>query len=307
MKKRILVACMLSAMCLGLTGCKSSDYKEALAFQESGDYSAALIIYNELGDYKDSANRGSECHAFITAIDNFNAAKDSVNSKNTELDAEITNAEKLINSEEIALDETLRPTLETAVSETKTKKITVPEMPVSLDDITIETDKLNAFDYTDTITKLNEAYSALDTSIKQYSLVNNPTEGYVIDCLGEVNNVIDISAVTEDNDPNGNLNKSGGYTAQVYFSCDLVNQEEIQGVTIIDKGTECGGSIEIYSTPEDAQKRKDYLSAFDGGIFASGSHEVVGTVLVRTSDKLKASEQKDMEANIISALTTIKN
>ena len=307
MKNRILVACLLSAMCLGLTGCKSSDYKEALAFQESGDYSAALMIYDELGDYKDSTNRGSECQAFITAIDNFNTAKDTVNSKNTELDTEISKAEALITSVEIALDETLRPTMETAVFETKAKKVTLPEMPVSVDDINAETDKLNVVDYTDAIIKLNEAYSALDTSIKQYVLVNNPTEGYVIKCLGTVSHIVDISAVTEDNDPNGNLNKSGGYTAHVYFSSDLINQEEIQGVTIIDKGTDCGGSIEVYSTPEDAQQREEYLAAFDGGIFASGSHTVVGTVLVRTSDKLKASEQKEMEANIITVLTTIKN
>ena len=36
----------------------------------------------------------------------------------------------------------------------------------------------------------------------------------------------------------------------------------------------------------------DYLAAFDGGIFASGSHTVVGTVLVRTSNELTASQQK---------------
>ena len=52
-----------------------------------------------------------------------------------------------------------------------------------------------------------------------------------------------------------------------------------------------------------AIKRKDYLSAFDGGVLASGSHTVIGTVLVRTSNELTASQQKDLEAKIIAALT----
>lgn len=34
------------------------------------------------------------------------------------------------------------------------------------------------------------------------------------------------------------------------------------------------------------------LSGFDGSPFASGSHAVLGTVIVQTSDKLTASQQK---------------
>ena len=132
-----------------------------------------------------------------------------------------------------------------------------------------------------------------------------PTEAYVIKCLEKVPNVTGISAVTEDNDPNGNLNKAGGYTAQVYFSSDLVNQASVRGNSIIDKGTDCGGSIEIYTSPEDAEKRNTYLASFDGTIFVSGSHSVIGTVVVRISNELKASQQKEMEANIIAALIEI--
>lgn len=306
MKKKILVACLVGVMCFGLSGCKSNDYKEAVTYQEAGEYASALTIYSSLGEYKDASDRGAECQAFITAIDNFNTAKDKADSANTSVDTEISKAETLIGGEELALDETLRTALETAVSETKAAKISVPEMPATVDEINAETDKLEALDYTDVLANLDDAYTALDTNIKQYALANNPSEGYIIECLGKVSHVADISAVTEDNDPNGNLNKAGGYTAQVYFSSDLVDQGEVSGNTVIDKGTDCGGSIEVYSTPEDAQKREEYLAGFDGGILASGSHTVVGTVLVRTSDKLKESEQKEMEANIIEVLTTLK-
>ena len=123
--------------------------------------------------------------------------------------------------------------------------------------------------------------------------------------MKKVENIIDISAATEDNDPNKNLNKAGGYTAQVFFSSDLVNQSEVYGTTIIEKGTAAGGSIEVYSNVEDANSRNEYLAAFDGGFFASGSHTVIGTVVVRTSDELTASQQKTLEANIIAALTEI--
>ena len=85
-----------------------------------------------------------------------------------------------------------------------------------------------------------------------------------------------------------------------------MDQGEVLGDTVIEKGTDCGGSIEVYSTVEDANSRNDYLASYDGGIFASGSHIVVGTVLVRTSDKLTASQQKTMEDNIITVLTMIE-
>lgn len=132
--------------------------------------------------------------------------------------------------------------------------------------------------------------------------LDNPSEDYVVDCLEKVPNIMEIECVTEDNDPNGNLNKAGGYTACVYFSVDLIDQSEVDGTTVIDKGTDCGGCIEVYANEEDAVKRNDYLAYFDGGILASGSHKVVGTCVVRTSDLLTATQQKLLENNIIFAL-----
>ena len=53
------------------------------------------------------------------------------------------------------------------------------------------------------------------------------------------------------------------------------------------------------------KKRNDYLAGFDGGIFASGSHKVIGTVLIRTSDHLTASQQEELETAIVEALTKV--
>ena len=180
-------------------------------------------------------------------------------------------------------------------------------MPSKLDDITAKTEELAVVDYTDETKAVTDAIAAVQDSISKYKLVDQPTEGFVIERLGRISDVSDIAAVTEDNDPNGQLNKSGGYTATVYFTSPLVDQSKLYKAegSVIDKGTEGGGAVEVYRTPEEAQKRCDYLANFDGSVFSSGSHKVIGTCLVRTSDKLTASQQNTLEAEIVDALTQL--
>ncbi|MBR2738712.1 MAG: hypothetical protein IKD88_08385 [Lachnospiraceae bacterium] len=107
-------------------------------------------------------------------------------------------------------------------------------------------------------------------------------------------------------DPNNLLNKQGGYIAFVVFSSELIDQNSVYGDTLMEKGTECGGSVEVYRTPEEANVRNDYLALFDGGAFSSGSHTVVGTVIVRTSYQLTASQQSALESSIIEELTSLE-
>ena len=300
MKKKIILFLASTVIAVSLAGCKSGDYNEAIKLQEAGDYQAALELYENIEDYenyKDTAERVDVCKAMIEAINAFDSARSSAEQKNSDLDTVISEAEALVAEGKPALDETLIPTLETAISEAKSAKQPIMEMPATEDEIIAATQQLDSLDYSSALSNLSEKKSALEKSVKQYALVDAPTEAYVIECLKKVENIVDISAVTEDNDPNGNLNKAGGYTAQVYFSSDLVNQSEVYGAS--------GGSIEVYANVEDATARNEYLASFDGGIFASGSHTVVGTALVRTSDELTASQQQTLEANIITALTEI--
>lgn len=309
-KKMVLVAALVIIMSMSLTGCKSSDYKKGVEYQESGEYSSALEMYKGIDgyeNYKDTAERVETCEAMINAIEQYDAAKTELEAKNTELETLISDSEALVSEGKTALDETMIPALETSISDTKTVKQEVPDMPDTADSILSTVETMNAVDYTDAMGKLNDSKAALEKSIKQYELVDNPTEAYVIECLQKVEHVADISAVTEDNDPNGQLNKPGGYTATVYYSDDRISLDSsIYGTSVIEQGTDGGGAIEVYPTVEDAEKRRDYLAAYDGGIFASGTHTVIGTVLVRTSNELKASEQQDMEAKIIAALTYVE-
>ena len=309
-KRMFLIVALTITMGMCLTGCKSGDYNKGVKYQKEGKYSKALEMYKSIEnyeDYKDTAERVETCEAMAAAIKEYDAAKADLEEKNKELETLISDSETLATEEKTALDETLVPALETTISETKAIKQEVPDMPDTAEEIMSTAETMKAIDYTDAVTKLSDSKAALEKSIKQYELVDNPTEAYVIACLGKVEHVAEISAVTEDNDPNGNLNKPGGYTATVYYSDDRIALDSsIHGTSVIEQGTDGGGAIEVYSTVEDAEKRRDYLATFDGSILASGTHTVIGTVLVRTSNELKASEQQDMEAKLIAALTYVE-
>lgn len=241
----------------------------------------------------------------IAATDAFKTETSRIEGQLAERDSVVKSAEELIAASKQALDETLTPTLETAVSSAKAVTFEIPKIPSGIEEINKVTKELKAIDNSAVITAVINAQKNLENSIKQYEQVTAPKESFVIERLKKVTYIADISAVTEDNDPNGKLNKAGGYTAQIYFSSKLVDQSKAVGKSIIEKGTACGGSIEVYSTADEANKRNTYLASFDGSVFASGSHKVIGSVIVRTSDLLMASKQKELEASIVEALTAL--
>lgn len=249
----------------------------------------------------------AESQEMTEAKESFGAEASRIAEQAVQLDEAISAGEELVLSGESLLSPELVPALETAISEGKAAKVDIPERPNELSAINDETARLRDVDYAPRIDAICEAMEAVQNSIDQYKLVDCPTESYVIQKLGTVSNVQDISAVTEDNDPNGQLGKAGGYTAAVYFSSDLVDVSELYSVgeSVIERGTDGGGCIEVYASPEDAEKRQEYLAAFDGSVLATGSHIVVGTVLVRTSNLLTASQQDALESAIVEALTAL--
>jgi len=136
--------------------------------------------------------------------------------------------------------------------------------------------------------------------------VVKPSEEAVIIALSKTPGVTGIEAATEEHDPNHKLHKQGGYLSQVYFETAtyLDQNKYIQrdGMSIVDRGTDCGGSIEVYSTVDQAKKRDTYLAGFDGTMFYSGSHIVVGTCVIRTSEDLTAATQMNLTNQIIASL-----
>lgn len=144
-----------------------------------------------------------------------------------------------------------------------------------------------------------------DEAISDNSGLINPEEAFVIERLKLVPEIAVVAAATEEHDPNNLLGKQGGYTAQIYFSSTLISPNAINRTLdqVIDDGTDGGGSIEVYKTAEEAIRREEYLGAYDGTAFSSGSHTVVGSCLIRTSRNLTASQQTALESSIIEALT----
>ena len=116
--------------------------------------------------------------------------------------------------------------------------------------------------------------------------LNAPTGDWVSERLAVVNGIRGCQQVTEAMNPDGLLGKEGGYSACVYFAHSAINQSEVPGNSIVAKGTDAGGAVEIYPTLADAQARIEYLAGFDKTILYSGSYAIVGTMVIRTSYKL---------------------
>ncbi len=239
------------------------------------------------------------------AKEEFNNEVARVQTDYESLNAEIAIAEELVMTEEAALDESLKPALENVISDAKTVEFNAPNMPSKTEDINAATDELKDVSFSEKVQSLQDAEKALSDSIEQLKLVTNPSEAFVIERLQGIEGVGEIGAITEDTDRNGLLGKDGSYVVKVNFISPWIDQSEVSGATAAEKGVSGGGGVEVFLTPEDVEKRDTYLGAFDGSLLSSGSHKVVGTVLVRTSDKLTASQQDALEAAIIESLTRL--
>lgn len=238
------------------------------------------------------------------AVGNFNAAAEQVNEKNRELDDAISAAQAVLDSGEEPYNSETVSDLTTAIVDANAAKRNVPDLPENKDDVIKASNTLREpLDYTDIIASISEKQTALETSIQQMKQVTNPSEDFIVQRLQQIDGISGYQAVTEDHDPNGNLHKQGGYTAAIYFSSPLINQDEVYGADIVDKGTECGGCIEVYANADDAESRNAYLASFDGaGLLNSGSHTVVGTVVIRTSPQLTATQQNELAQAITDKL-----
>ena len=238
----------------------------------------------------------------------FNAAVKEVEAKNTELASAMNDAQKILDKKEAVYDNTTKEAFITALSDAKAAQRKIPDLPKKTADINAETKKLSEpLDYSSVINAISEKQTAYQNSVLQMKQITNPNEDFVIQHLKGIPNISGYQAVTEDHDPNGNLNKQGGYTSTVYFSTPLIGQSSVYGNDIVDKGTECGGAIEVYASEEDAEKRDSYLASFDGaGMLNSGSHKVLGTIVIRTSTKLTATQQNEFTNNITNKLLELQ-
>lgn len=237
----------------------------------------------------------------------FESQVERIETQIEEKDNEIEKAKELLEVDKEALDKSIETSLKSTIESAEKLEVKIPNMPRETEEINAKTDELESIDLTEEITDLKNTQKLLKDSRKKYELLINPTNEYIVEKLQNVDDIDKVEGVTEDNDPNGNLNKPGGYTAQVYFSSPLVKDEYgLFTGDVIEDGTDCGGSIEVYKTVSEAQTRNEYLSSFDGGWLASGSHTVYGSIIIRTSSELTASQQKALEEEVLNALTELE-
>lgn len=240
----------------------------------------------------------------------FDAAAAGLNNRNAELDSAIEKLQDLMGSGEDPLDEGTLEAASAAIGEAQGAKQEVPAMPGDTGEINSLAAKIDGMgDYAPQLEALSTAQTNLQNSIDQLKQVTKPSEQFVIERLTGLPNITGVEAATEQNDPNGKLHKDGGYTAAVFFSSDLVDQSQVYAddtcTGIPAAGTDGGGCVEVYATVEDAEERNAYLSNFDGSILRPGSHMVLGTCVIRTSDLLQASQQDALEQSIIDSLTRL--
>lgn len=240
------------------------------------------------------------------AVSGFNSAAEVVAGKNEELGAAMDAVQSVIDSGKKPLDGAVLTAAESSVTVSRASLREIPERPSDTEALLAAAEELSKpLDYSQELTGLKDCKTALENGIKQLEQVTNPSEAFVVERIKEIPTITGVSAVTEDHDPNGKLNKQGGYTATVYFSSSLVDQAKAIGDTIIDKGVDGGGGLEVYATVDDASARDKYLGAFDGSLFDSGSHHVIGTVIVRTSTELTATQQNELEKQIMDSLIAL--
>lgn len=140
-------------------------------------------------------------------------------------------------------------------------------------------------------------------SIKQLKQVTNPSEEFLLERAQKVPTIEKVEAATEKTDGNKLMNKKGGYIAYIAMQSSMVEAPFYKEQSPVESGCDGGAAFESFKNVKEAKARDKYLSSFDGnGFLAPGSHKVVGTLLIRTSDELTASQQEKLEKSIIESL-----
>lgn len=102
----------------------------------------------------------------------------------------------------------------------------------------------------------------------------------------------------------GETDNFDGCNILMYFSSSLVDQSTFTEEGTAEKGTACGGSIEIYETEDNAKARDEYLDKPLLSTISPGTHAVHKNIIVRISKKMTDKQQKEFEEILFTVLTT---
>lgn len=299
-----------------LGGCGNKALEEATYAveeynEEVSDYNKRVVSYNEAVNAFNQANYNLQEIADNAqeVLDKGEIPFDSEtiiilqNALNSTLDAKVDNLGNMDELEQISIDEEmdkveLKEFTERVISDTaKIKNLNVPDNPIPMD-------------YSVVLSELEEGIDLYKKSVQSMNQVTAPSDEFIISRLQMVDTIEDIAAVTAEHDPNGMLNTQGGYIGCIYFIDSHVSNENLHvekdSNAVIDIGTIGGGCVEVYSNVEDAENRDILLASYDGTVYYTGSHCIIGTCVIRASKELTDAQQKELTNAIIEKLIMIQ-
>lgn len=100
------------------------------------------------------------------------------------------------------------------------------------------------------------------------------------------------------------ISSEGGTAAQA-AAAPGDSPKKNPSIDVVMIGTAGGGAVEIYSSREEAEKRAEYISFFDGSVMDAGSCAIEGTCLIRTSKYLDEEGQEKLTQAVREALLTV--
>ena len=196
--------------------------------------------------------------------------------------------------------------------ETSYKKVVVREEKISASSDTYELTLKSEDDNKDLLVYKLELTTNLTD--KDDSMINaEPNKDAISGALKTIDTISETCILDEDTDPNNEIGKDGQYYIKVSYIDSRVDKQyygELDDnfnfvtteTSCTERGSDAGGTVEVFRTVEDATKRKEYLDGFTG-VLSAGKSKLINTTLVRVSPNLKASEQNDLLEKIYQALS----
>ncbi|MBR4157937.1 MAG: hypothetical protein IKR07_03375 [Oscillospiraceae bacterium] len=324
--KRVLCLLLALLTVLPMAGCTSRAEKEAAAL-EALRLEAVESAKSAVRDYNEAAD------AYKTEIEEVNGRIGEVLEVNAAFDEALDAVQARIDEEPIPYDPETLTALQEALASAREARV---EDPVPLE-VTVETfaadDSLSTEsaqalaaqaaqsaqqlrkcekpalmdvpDYSAQLAAVDAALEPYAASVERIRPVIAPSDEYVTERLLTVGTIAAANAVTEDHDPNGNLGKDGGYIGCVFFRDSRISVWSFRlnpgsdRNDPVDVGTQGGGSVEIYATQEEAEKRLPYLDRFKSQI---GIYGVLGSLVIRVTDQISRQKQRELFDSIKQAL-----
>ena len=157
----------------------------------------------------------------------------------------------------------------------------------------------------DTAATVSEATSA-DTAGTEAEAASADTAGTETEAEASSADTAGTEAEAASSDRAGTETEAEASSADTAAAAaEAVPAARENGADVVMIGTAGGGAVEVFSSREEAEKRAEYISFFQGSVMDAGSCTVEGTCLIRTSKYLSGDQQEKLTKKIREALLAV--